>query len=352
MSSATQYYISTLLVYFGVDILAVWSLNLQYGLTGIYNFSWIIFQAIGAYTAGVLTLGPSSGNGGFQRYILGATIPYPLPLLIAGAVAGLISLPVGYVALRRLRADYQAMVMLVISVIATLVVENVTGLFNGTAGISLIPQPLSSPLNLSSLAYQWFYVLITAAVCAVVYVFVHRVTSSPLGRALRAVRDNEAAAEALGKHVTRLRMFSFVFGNVIAGISGALLVQFIGAWSPGSWLYVETLVILTAIIVGGTGNNAGVIFGALLVPIAFNEATRFIPASVGPAGLIDALQWIVIGLLALVFLWFWPRGIIPERRRRFPVPASRASGEASPVLTPAHAADEAPAQMRASGEGA
>ncbi|HEY6359417.1 MAG TPA: branched-chain amino acid ABC transporter permease, partial [Vicinamibacterales bacterium] len=207
MSSAAQYYISTLLVYLGVDILSVWSLNLQYGLTGIYNFSWIMFQAIGAYTAGVLTLGPSSGNGGFQHYVLGTTIPFPVPLLIAGAVAGLFSIPVGYVALRRLRADYQAMVMLVISVIATLVVENVAGLFNGTAGISLIPQPLASTLNTSALAYQWFYVLITAVVCVIVYVFVHRVTSSPLGRALRAVRDNEAAAEALGKHVTQLRMF-------------------------------------------------------------------------------------------------------------------------------------------------
>jgi hypothetical protein len=60
--------------------------------------------------------------------------------------------------------------------------------------------------------------------------------------------------------------------------------------------------------------------GALLVPIAFNEATRFLP-QFGPAGLIDALQWIVIGLLALIFLWFWPRGIIPERRRRFALPA-------------------------------
>jgi branched-chain amino acid transport system permease protein len=92
---------------------------------------------------------------------------------------------------------------------------------------------------------------------------------------------------------------------------------FIGAWSPGSWAYVETLVVLTAVIVGGTGNNFGVMLGALLVPVAFNEATRYIP-QFGTPGLVDALQWIVIGGLALVFLWFWPRGIVPERRRRFP----------------------------------
>jgi len=316
VSSATSYYASTLLVYLGVDIMACWSLNLQYGVAGIYNFAWVIFQAAGAYTAGVLTLGPASGNGGFQQYILGLRLPYPLPVLAAGVVAGVLALLVGLVTLRRLRTDYQAMVMLVISVIAVLVVENVIRLFNGPAGLSLIPQPLGS-LPLTTLGYQWFYVVLTAATCTVIYVFVHRVTSSPLGRALRATRDNEDAAAALGKDVVRLRLFIFVFGGVIAGISGAVLVQFIGAWSPGSWAYVETLVVLTAIIVGGTGNNAGVMFGALLVPVAFNEATRFIP-QFGRPGLVDALQWIIIGLLALIFLWFWPQGIIAERRRRFP----------------------------------
>ncbi len=141
------------------------------------------------------------------------------------------------------------------------------------------------------------------------------------------MRDNEAGAAALGKDVARQRMFVFVFGNVLAGISGALLVQFISAWSPSAWLYVETFVFFTAIIVGGMGNNLGVAFGALLVPVAFNEATRYLP-QIGHPGLIDALQWIVIGLLALVFLWFWPRGVIPERRRRFSAAGAEPASEA------------------------
>jgi branched-chain amino acid transport system permease protein len=326
VSSALSFYLTTILVYLGVDIVACWGLNLQYGIAGVYNFAFVMFQAVGAYTAAVLTLGPSSGNGGFQRYIAGMRLPFPLPLLAAGVVAGALALVVGVVTLRRLRADYQAMVMLVISVIATLVVQNFEGLFNGPAGLALIPHPFSSEFANSSLDYQWFYVGLTAAICAVTYLFVRRVTSSPLGRTLRAVRDNEAAAEALGKDTVRLRLFVFVFGNMIAGVSGALLVEFIGAWSPGSWLYVETLVFLTAIIVGGTGNDAGVMMGALLVPVAFNEATRYIPP-IGRPGLVDALQWVVIGLLALVFLWFWPQGVIPERRRRFA--PQRARGKAA-----------------------
>lgn len=334
MSHAVQYYATTLLVYLGVDVLSVWSLNLQYGITGIYNFAWILFQALGAYIAAVLSLGPSTANTGFQHYIFGSTLPFPVPLLVAGAAAGILSIPVGFVALRRLRADYQATVMLVISVIALLVVSNVSGLFNGTPGLSLVPEPLRTSLHVTTLGYSWLYVLFAAVLCAITYLFVHRVTSSPLGRALRAVRDNEAAAEALGKHVTMLRMFAFVFGNVIAGISGALLVQFIGAWSPGAWSYVETFVVLTAIIVGGTGNNAGVMLGALLVPIIFLEATRFIPTSFAPPAIVDSVQWVVIGGLALVFMWFRPKGILPERRRRFPVPpayAGHAEAGAHPV---------------------
>lgn len=314
--SGWAFYATTLLVYLGVDIMAVWGLNLQYGLAGVYNFGFIVFQAVGAYVAAILTLGPSSGNGGFQAYIIGASLPFPIPILVAGAVSGLLSLLVGAIALRRLHTDYQAMVFLVLSVSATLFVTNDTGLFNGPAGLSLIPQPLSSLINSSSINWQWLYVGITAACCVVVYLFVHRVTSSPLGRTLRAIRDNEDAARALGKDVMRMRLFIFVMGNAIAGISGAVLVQFIGAWSTGSWLYVETFVFFTAIIVGGTGNDAGVLLGALLVPVAFNEITRYLP-QIGRPGLIDSLQWIMIGLLALVFLWFWPRGVIPERRRRF-----------------------------------
>ena len=318
MSQSMVYYVTTILVYLGVDILACWSFNLQYGVAGILNFAFIMFQAVGAYTAAVLTLGPSSGNGGFQHYILGWTLPFPIPILVAGVVAAALAYVVGFIALRRLRADYQAMVMLVISVIATLMVTNELGLFNGPAGLALIPEPLSSLVSTNS--YPWLYVGVTAAICVIVYLFVHRVTSSPLGRTLRATRDNQDAAQALGKDVVKLRLFIFVFSNAIAGISGALLVEFLGAWSPGSWLYAETFVILTAVIVGGKGNNAGVMLGALLVPVAFNEATRFIPPF-GRPGMVDAMQWVVIALLALIFLWFWPGGIIPERRRRFKVPA-------------------------------
>jgi branched-chain amino acid transport system permease protein len=331
VSQAYQFYLSTLLVYFGVDVMACWALNLQLGVAGIVNFAFIMFQAVGAYTAAALTLGSSSGNGGFQQYILGADLPFPVPILIAGVVGALLSLVVGMVVLRRLRSDYQALVMLVISQIAVNVVQNQAELFNGSAGLSLVPQPLATQLNLSPIDYQWFYVGLTFIICAIIYVAVHRITGSPLGRALRAVRDDEQAALALGRNAFGLRMLAFVVGGAIAAISGAVLVEFIGNWAPGAWLYQETFVLLAAVVIGGSGNNFGAVVGALLVPVAFLEATRFLPEIPGHPGLIEPLQWITVGLLMLLFLWFRPEGIFPERRRTFPavgrskLPSNRAT---------------------------
>ena len=88
MSAATQYYTITILVYICANVIAAWGLDLQFGVTGVLNFAFIIFQAVGAYTAGVLSLGSSSGNGGFEQYIGGANLPFPLPIIgamLAGA---------------------------------------------------------------------------------------------------------------------------------------------------------------------------------------------------------------------------------------------------------------------------
>jgi branched-chain amino acid transport system permease protein len=318
VSVAWQFYFSTLLVYLAVDVMAVWGLNLQFGVAGISSFAFIVFQAAGAYTAGVLTLGPEQSNG-FQRYIGGANLPFPLPVLGAAIVGGVLAGLVGLVALRRLRTDYQAMVMLVISLTATYLADNQTSVVNGPAGLSLVPKPLAGGLGLSLIGYQWFYVGLSAAFCVIIYLFVRRFTGSPLGRATRAVRDNEHAAAALGKNAYGLRMTAFIAGGAIAGISGAVFVEFLGAWSPGSWLYPETFVLFTAVLVGGTGNNIGVAVGALLVPIGFLESTRFLP-NIGYPGFVDSLEWIAVGVLALIFLWFWPRGVIPERKHRFARP--------------------------------
>jgi ABC-type branched-subunit amino acid transport system permease subunit len=129
------------------------------------------------------------------------------------------------------------------------------------------------------------------------------------------MRDQEEAATSLGLNVTALRLQVFVIGGAIAGLSGGLLVEYIGAWSPDAWGYAETFVIFTAIFVGGVGNYRGAVLGVLLVPIIFLELPRFLP-QVGYPGLMDSLEWVAIGAIWMLCLYVRPQGILPEKRAR------------------------------------
>lgn len=331
MSSASQFYVTNILVFFGVDLIAVWGLNLQFGVTGMVNFAFIVLQAAGAYTAALLTLGPSSGNGGFQHYLGGTSLPFPLPLLAAGLVGAILSALFAILTRKRLRGDYAAMVLLVVSLMATTIVQNQSGFLNGSAGLSLVPAPFQSVMNLTSIGYAWFYVALTAVICLITLVVVLAVGRSPLGRAMRATRDNEQSAAAIGLDVSRLRMTAYVVGGALAGVSGALLVQYIGTWAPSAWLYPETFVYFAAVIAGGRGNVLGVTIGSLLVNVAIEEVTRYLP-QVGPPGFIDAMQWVVIGLLIMAFLWLRPRGIVPERPRKYDLTGRSAPGTDLPEV--------------------
>jgi len=311
------YYLTTLLVYAGVDVIACIALNLQFGVTGLVNFGFIIFQAAGAYAAAIMSMPPQSANGGFQQYVGGFQLPFPIPWLVGAAAGGLLAVPVGLMVLRKLRTDYQAIALLVISVIANLVITNARPLVNGAAGLSLVPAPLSDQVDPNAPAYQYLYVGLTVVCCALVFLAASRIVNSPYGRTLRAMREHELAAAALGKNLIALKMTMFIVGGVIAGLSGAILVGFIGLWAPSTWLYPETIILFAAVIVGGRGNNLGALLGALLVPVGFEEATRFIP-SFGPPGLIPAFQWVAIGLLIMGFLWFRPSGVLPEPRHVVP----------------------------------
>ena len=314
MSTGNIFYITTLLVYGGVDMIACLGLSLQFGVSGVVNFGFIIYQAAGAYTAAVLSLPSDKANGGFQTYIAGLHLPFPVPWIAGALVGGLLALPLGFLVRRRMRGDYAAIAMLVTAVIANTVINNFRPLFNGAAGLALVPAPLGDRMDPQSTQWQWLYAGMTLVVCAAVFLVLRLITESPYGRSLRAMRENDVAAVAIGKNVGFLRLAVLVVGGMVAGLSGAILVGFIWLWAPSAWTYPETIVLFAAVIIGGRGNHVGALLGAILVPLGFEEATRFIPPF-GPPGLVPALQWVAIGLLIIVFLWFRPQGVVPERRR-------------------------------------
>ncbi len=313
MSSAQVFYAINLLIYAGVDIIACLGLNQQFGVAGVTNFGFIIFQAAGAYTAAILSLPNQSANGAFQSYIGGWNLPWPVPWIGAMIVGGLLAVPFTFLVGRRLRGDFAAVGLLVTAVMANLLVTNYRPLLNGAAGLSLVPAPLQGKYNPQSQGYQWLYAAVTLVLAAAVFLLVRRVTESPYGRSLRAMRDNDIVADSLGKNLVSLRAAMLVLGGALAALSGAILVGFINLWAPSAWGYAETIVLFAAVIIGGAGNHWGAVLGAILVPVGFEEATRYIS---GPPGLVDDLQWVAIGLLIVIFLWFRPQGILPERRRR------------------------------------
>jgi ABC-type branched-subunit amino acid transport system permease subunit len=306
-----------MLVYLGTDLLAVWGLNLEFGVAGVANLAYIVVVAAGAYTYAVCTLGPPSGNGGFQHYVGGFTLPFPLAIVAGSAVGGVIGVLIALTGLKRLRQDYQAMAMLVVSLMAATVVSADKGLLNGNAGLSLLPNPFS---GWDPEAGRWAYVAVVALCCLIAWFVLRRFTTGPLGRTLRALRDDETAAAAAGKDIVALRLLVQFAGGCFGGLSGALLAAFIGGWSPSAWVYIETLAFLSCVIVGGMGSDRGASVGTIVVAILLLQGVQFLPQVEGHPGLSQDFGWIVLGSATIFFIWNRPQGILPERRPKYAGP--------------------------------
>jgi branched-chain amino acid transport system permease protein len=291
----------------------------------VANLAFIVTIAAGAYTYVVCTLGPQSSNGGFQQYVGGFSLPFPAAVAIAAVGGAAVGTLIGLTGLKRLRQDYQAMAMLVVSLMAATVVSADTPFLNGNAGLVLI-STLAPFSDQDPEVQRWAYVGIVLLACVVGYMVLHRFTTGPIGRTLRAMRDDELAAQAIGKDIVRLRLLVQAVGGAFGGVSGALLVAFISGWSPGAWAYVETLALLTAVIVGGMGNDRGVTIGMFVIGILVLQGVQFlndVPAlralelQLNRTALTQDLGWIVLGTLTIVFIWIRPQGIFPERRPKY-----------------------------------
>jgi ABC-type branched-subunit amino acid transport system permease subunit len=309
------YYAATLVVYFLIYSVLTLGLNIQYGYAGILNFTYILFMALGAYIAGVTSLGHPTADSG-QQYILGMTLPFPIPLLLGGLVSGAAGALIGLVVFRRLRSDYLAVVTFAIGFIAFDFVGNLTPLFGGFQGILGVPAPLADAFGLTVDDYTYFFAVVCLVVTAILWFVSTRVYKSPVGRTLRAIREDSDQAEALGKNAFKYKMFAMVLGCVYAGIGGALTIEFAGAMNPSGWTSFETFIIFAALIVGGRGRNLGAVLGTLLFPTILVEGTRLLPQLQENAQLVAALRNVAIGVGLLLALYLRPQGLLPERRHR------------------------------------
>jgi branched-chain amino acid transport system permease protein len=284
-------------------------------------------------------------------YLGGLGLPVLLSWIIGGLLAAGVAWFIGKVALG-LRSDYFAIATLGISEIVIAILKNEDWLARGVKNVTGLERPVPREINLqgdiwfSNLA-NWLGTDVIAAstifvklcyaglfltVLLIVVALSERALNSPWGRMMRAIRDNEDAAEAMGKDVARRHLQIFIIGSAVIGMAGAMLVTLDGQFTPGTYQPLRfTFIIWIMVIIGGSGNNWGSVLGGFLVWFVWIEAE---PAGLwlmdmitsgldntSPlrAHLLEAaphMRLIIMGVILLLVMRFSPRGLIPEVMRR------------------------------------
>jgi branched-chain amino acid transport system permease protein len=300
-------YLSFFLTVALLNAIVCLGLNLQWGQTGLFNVGIAGFVAIGAYVSALLTTPATTAHfGGFG-------LPIAVGWLAAMAAAGLASAMVGALTLR-LRADYLAITTFGVAVVVHLVALNAQGLTGGAFGIGFIPRPFESLADRPAL-FGFASLALVGLVVATVYAGMERLVRSPWGRVLRAIREEERAALALGKNPTLYRVQAFALGGAIMGLGGAVHAHFIGFIAPDNYQSALTFQVWTMLIVGGSGNNRGAILGAVLI-WALWSLSGFAIAAIVPAqdqARAAALQIVAIGVLLSAMILWRPRGLLGEK---------------------------------------
>ena len=286
--------------------LVVLGLNLQWGFTGLFNAGVVGFYAIGGYAYAILTAAPLPGHMGNLGWHWSAG------LVAAMAVTALAAWAIGALTIR-LRGDYLAITSFGIAVTIQLVTLNWGELTGGPNGLTRLGKPLAAWFTTPA-AFNAAYLVMLLAIVALVYWALESMLRSPWGRVLRAIREDELAAVALGKNARRFRLEAFVIGSTLMGLAGALYVGFIGFVSPFDFLPILTFQAWAMLIVGGSGNNRGALLGALVVwsiwTLSGIAVSKLVPPAHAAQG--AAVQVILIGLALVAVLLLRPRGLIGE----------------------------------------
>jgi len=283
------------------------------------------------------------GNiGGFG---LPSLVAWPVGALMAGIAAWVI----GKICLG-LRSDYLAIATLGIAEIVIVVIKSEDWLARGVKNIIDLPRPWPvpyevdlqanpayvefvtswgwSPITSSTILVKLLYLAMFGAVLLALIWLSERALNSPWGRMMRAIRDNEVAASAMGKNVTRRHLQIFIIGSAVVGLAGAMLTSMEGQLVPGVYSPLRfTFLIWVMVIVGGSGNNCGAVLGGLLLgwlwlaveylgPNLMGYVTAALPPGDLKTHLIDSAQHmrlVTLGIVLLLVLRFAPRGLIPEK---------------------------------------
>ncbi len=274
----------------GLSMLLGLGLNVTLGYVGLFDLGYIAFYAIGAYTAAI-----AAAHGW----------PFPAAVLLAAVAALAVRALVG-VTILRLRGDYLAVVTLGFGEIARLTFNNLDAWTNGPKGLQVPPARL---LGSTLVGNRPFYFLILAAIVLAVIVS-ERLERSRLGRAWVAIREDETAARLTGLPVARLKLLAFTLSGAFAGVAGALFAYWEGFVTPESFIFWESILVVSIVVLGGMGSVMGVLLGAAILA----GAPLAMQAALSPA-LIN-YRYLFFGLILVLATLFRPEGLLPSRRRR------------------------------------
>jgi branched-chain amino acid transport system permease protein len=286
-------------------------LNVIWGWSGDFDLAYYGYVALGAYMTLVLTIGQPTPPA---EYILGLQLPYLVALLGAVVSSALLGLIVGLIALRHLRGIYFSIVTLGAVYVLYVLAGQYVPLFDGYNGLSGLFNPMGDALGLDFQSYPYFFLGFCAFIFILVLIFMARVSGSRFGLALRSLREDERASAAFGRNIYQLKLKAYVLGAAFGGLAGGLFAAYLSAFNPSAWSPIETIVLYSAILVGGRGNIKGVVLGVVVMIVFIQESTRFIPEIPGHPDIVPALRVIVIGTVLVLFLRFRPQGLLPERR--------------------------------------
>jgi branched-chain amino acid transport system permease protein len=266
-------------------------LNIVVGQAGLLNLGYVAFYAAGAYTYALL----------HHHFGVGFWLALPLGALAATILGVLLALPV-----LRLQGDYLAIVTLGFGEITRLVLENWNEFSFGPSGISGIPRPGLFGMEMGmhdATVYLYFLMII---LCIITIFVVNRLQDSRIGRALLALREDEIACQAMGIDKTRVKLTAFALGSTWAGLVGVIFAAKTTFVNPASFTFLESAMILSIVVLGGTGSIIGIIIGALLLILLPEYLRAF-----------SDYRMLLFGIIMVIMMIFRPQGIVTGVRKTY-----------------------------------
>lgn len=291
----------------GVWILLALGLNVVVGMAGLLDLGYVAFLMLGAYTTALFT--ESGADTQFHFATLNPWLVLPIALAVAMAAGVILGVPT-----LRLRGDYLAIVTLGFHEIVRQTMNNLT-VTNGSRGIFGIPHPAIGGFEFSlDAAPYWQFLLVPAIILAVI--MVKHLENSRVGRYWTAIREDEVAASAMGVPVTKMKVLAFVIGASTSGVAGWIYAVKFNYISPNNFPLLQSILVLSAVVVGGLGSIGGAVLGAVLV-IMLPEVVREASGGATVFGFdIETGRIAVFGILLIVVMIFRPGGLLAAKRRR------------------------------------